>query len=80
METHMTKTVVATILLLGAGTMFAAAEERTVVEEHPGVVLPAPHDRSVTVEKSTERGGCESKTVHNEDVEGSKTVHKENCD
>jgi hypothetical protein len=76
----MMKSVAAGVLLL-AGTMFAAADEKTVIEEHssPGVVIE--HDRPAVVEKRVERhGDCDSKTVHKEGVEGSTTVHKERCD
>ena len=74
----MIKSVVAGVLLL-AGTMFAAADEKTVVEEHqtpvPGVTVE--HNR---VEKRVEHSDCDTKTVHKEGMEGSTTIHKERCD
>ena len=75
----MIKSIAAGVLLLAAGTMFAVADEKTVIEEHqspvPGVTVE--HNR---VEKKVERGNCDTKTVHKEGVEGSTTVHKERCD
>ncbi|MGB9297665.1 MAG: hypothetical protein WCB52_15825 [Pseudolabrys sp.] len=63
---------------------------------HPAVVIEHDRpDTSVTIEKrdgfpgtekktitkeTTGSGDCSSKTVHKEDVTGSTTVHKTNCD
>jgi hypothetical protein len=63
---------------------------------NPAVVIEHDKpDTSVTVEKrdgflgtekktikkeTTGSGDCSSKTVHKEDITGSKTVHKSNCD
>ncbi len=76
----MIRTLLATAALLAAGTIVAPAED-VIVKERPGVVVtpdrPAVEKRT-TVE--TDRANCDSKTVHKEGPEGSKTVHKERCD
>ena len=72
-----------------------AASAQTVIEEHvgpPAVVVEHP-DTSVTVHENhgllgskrttvetTGSGDCTTKTVHKEDITGSKTVRKSNCD
>jgi hypothetical protein len=72
------------------------ANAQTVIEERrdPAVVIEHDHPApSVTVEEhkplaekkvikkeTTGAGGCDSKTVHKEDIAGSKTVTKTNCD
>jgi hypothetical protein len=85
----MIKLVVASLALLPAVASLAWAQDRTIIKERPAVTVPAP---SVTIEKrkppvvekrsveTTGRGGCDSKTVHKEGPEGSKTVKKERCD
>ena len=73
-----------------------AANAQIVIEERrpPAVVIERDRpDASVTVEKhegllgskkttveTTGRGDCDSKTVHKEDMTGSSTVKKTNCD
>lgn len=73
-----------------------ANAQTTVIEERrdPAVVIEKDQpSTSVTVEKrgllgdkktitheTTGAGGCDSKTVHKEDITGSKTVKKTNCD
>jgi hypothetical protein len=73
-----------------------AANAQTVIEERrdPAVVIERDRpDTSVTVEKregllgnrkttveTNGRGDCDSKTVHKEDLSGSTTVKKTNCD
>jgi hypothetical protein len=71
------------------------ANAQTVIEERRDPAVVIEHDRpSVTIEKrdglvgekkmitkeTTGSGDCSSKTVHKEDITGSKTVHKTNCD
>ena len=74
----------------------AAQAQAVIVEERPAVVIERDRpDTSVTVEKrggflgtdkktitreTTGSGDCSSKTVHKEDLVGSKTVTKTNCD
>jgi hypothetical protein len=76
-----------------AGTFAASAQ--VVIEDHtapPPVVVEHP-DTSVTVHEdhgllgskrttveTTGSGDCTTKTVHKEDITGSKTVRKSNCD
>jgi hypothetical protein len=73
-----------------------AANAQTVIEERhddPAVVIEHDHpDASVTVKErgilgdkkvkkeTTGSGDCTSKTVHKEDITGSRTVQKTNCD
>jgi hypothetical protein len=73
-----------------------AANAQTVIEERrsPAVVIERDRpDTSVTVEKhegllgskkttveTNGSGDCSSKTVHKEDMSGSTTVKKTNCD
>lgn len=73
-----------------------ASAQTVIEERGPAVVIEHNQpDTSVTVEKrggilGTEKktitketsgsGDCTSKTVHKEDLTGSKTVHKTNCD
>jgi len=73
-----------------------AASAQTGIEERrdPAVVIERDRpDTSVTVEKregllgskkttveTSGRGDCDSKTVHKEDMTGSTTVKKTNCD
>jgi hypothetical protein len=77
---------------LAANAQTTVIEER----RDPAVVIEHDQpDTSVTVEKrgglfgtekktitkeTTGSGDCTSKTVHKEDLTGSKTVHKTNCD
>jgi hypothetical protein len=70
----MVKSLAASLLILAGGTMWAAADEVVIEHERPAVV-----EHHVTVEKSAP-GGCDTKTVHKEGVEGSTTVKKEHCD
>jgi hypothetical protein len=76
-----------------AGTF--AAKAQVVIEDHsapPPVVVEQP-DTSVTVKEhngllgskrttveTNGSGACATKTVHKEDITGSKTVRKSNCD
>ena len=76
----MMRTVLATLAILAAGTLTAAAED-VIVKDRPGVVVTPDRpavERSTTVE--SDRANCDSKTIHKEGPEGSKTVHKERCD
>jgi hypothetical protein len=85
----MIKSVVVSLALLPAATVFTWAQDRTIVKERPPVTVPGPR---VTIEKqkppvvekrsveTTGRGGCDSKTVRKEGPEGSTTVKKERCD
>jgi hypothetical protein len=72
------------------------ATAQTVIEERHDPAVVIDHDRpaaDVTVKEhgvvgekkvikkeTTGSGDCSSKTVHKEDITGSKTVHKTNCD
>jgi hypothetical protein len=88
----MKKSILAAIALVIAGSSFASAQERRVieerkVEERPGIVIPLPVP-SVEVEKRRietdgrggSRAGCDSKTVHKETPNGETTIKKERCD
>ena len=88
--------VLVLVLALAATALSGfAASAQVVIEERrdPAVVIekdrPAAsvtveHDRPVTekkvIKETTGTGGCDSKTVHKEGLEGSKTVTKTNCD
>jgi hypothetical protein len=88
---EMLKLAVSSIAFLAVGTLVASAQETTIIKERerPAVVVPLPgppviRERGPVVEKktieTTGRGGCDTKTVHKEGVEGSTTVKKERCD
>jgi len=78
------------------GGFSASAQTVIEERRDPAVVIEHDKpDTSVTVEKrdgflgtekktikkeTTGSGDCSSKTVHKEDITGSKTVHKTNCD
>ncbi|HEX5509627.1 MAG TPA: hypothetical protein VFX37_14085 [Pseudolabrys sp.] len=77
------------------GSLGANAQTVIEERRDPGVVIQHDHpDASVTVHEhggvvGTEKKtvthetnglGCSSKTVHKEDVTGSKTVNRKNCD
>jgi hypothetical protein len=47
------------------------------IEKRDGVV--GTEKKTITKE-TTGEGDCASKTVHKEDITGSKTIHKTNCD
>jgi hypothetical protein len=47
------------------------------VERRDGI--PGTEKKTITKE-TTGAGDCSSKTVHKEDITGSKTIHKTNCD
>ena len=79
------------VAFLAAGTLASAQDTTTIIKERdrPAAVVPVPgppvvRERGPVVEKktveTTGRAGCDSKTVHKEGVEGSKTVKKERCD
>jgi len=87
--------VLAFALAASAIGAFGANAQTTVIEERRDTPVVVEHDRpSVTIEKrdglvgekktitkeTTGLGDCSSKTVHKEDVTGSKTIHKTNCD
>jgi hypothetical protein len=87
--------VLALVLGATAFTALAANAQTVIEERHdPAVVIEHDHpDASVTVKErgilgdkkvikkeTTGSGDCTSKTVHKEDITGSKTVHKTNCD
>jgi hypothetical protein len=87
--------VLALVLGATAFAAFAANAQTVIEERHdPAVVIEHDHpDASVTVKErgilgdkktitkeTTGSGDCTSKTVHKEDITGSKTVHKTNCD
>ncbi len=85
----MIKSFTLSVALVTATLLSASAQDRKVIEERPVVTVPLPLP-GVEVEKrerierrdveTTGRGGCDSKTVHREGPEGSKTVTKERCD
>ena len=78
------------------GALSANAQTVIEERRDPAVVIEHDKpDSSVTVEKrdgflgtekktitkeTTGSGDCSSKTVHKEDITGSKTIHKSNCD
>jgi len=78
------------------GALSANAQTVIEERRDPAVVIERDKpDTSVTIEKrdgllgtekktikkeTTGSGDCSSKTVHKEDITGSKTVHKTNCD
>lgn len=78
------------------GAFGASAQTVIEERRDPAVVIEHDRpDSSVTIEKrdgvvgtekktitkeTTGTGDCSSKTVHKEDITGSKTVHKTNCD
>jgi hypothetical protein len=78
------------------GALSANAQTVIEERRDPAVVIEHDKpDTSVTVEKrdgflgtekktitkeTTGSGDCSSKTVHKEDITGSKTIHKSNCD
>jgi hypothetical protein len=77
----MMKSVVAGLAFLAAGTIVAAAEDRVIIHG-PGIAVEE-RDRPIVEKRTTiesERHGCDTKTVHKEGPEGSKTVTKERCD
>ena len=74
---------------------FGATAQTVIEERHdPAVVIekdrPAASvtvkehgmlgEKKVIKKETTGSGDCTSKTVHKEDITGSKTVHKTNCD
>jgi hypothetical protein len=88
--------VLALVLGATAFTAFAANAQTVIEERHDDPAVVIEHDRpdaSVTVKErgilgekkvikkeTTGSGDCTSKTVHKEDITGSKTVNKTNCD
>jgi hypothetical protein len=78
------------------GAFGAIAQTVIEERRDPAVVIEHDRpDTSVTIEKrdgllgtekktitkeTTGAGDCSSKTVHKEDITGSKTIHKTNCD
>jgi hypothetical protein len=78
------------------GAFGATAQTVIEERRDPAVVIEHDRpDTSVTIEKrdgllgtekktitkeTTGAGDCSSKTVHKEDITGSKTIHKTNCD
>ncbi len=69
----MIKSLAASLLLLAGGTLLASADDVVIEHDRPAVV-----EHRTTVEEHAH--GCETKTVHKESEEGSKTVKKERCD
>jgi hypothetical protein len=88
----MMKSVAVSFVLIAAGAGLVRAQDRPIVEERPAVtgpVLPGvaidQRDRLRAGENRTTvdpdgRGGCNAKTVHKDDLDGSITVKKERCD
>ncbi|MGA7004627.1 MAG: hypothetical protein WBZ28_22060 [Pseudolabrys sp.] len=88
--------VLAFALAASAIGVFGADAQTVIEERRdPAVVIEHDRpDTSVTIEKrdgllgekktitkeTTGAGDCSSKTVHKEDITGSKTIHKTNCD
>jgi hypothetical protein len=79
------------VAFLAAGTLVASAQDTTTIikeRDRPAVVVPpgppVVKERGPVVEKrkieTTGRGGCDTKTVRKEGVEGSTTVEKKRCD
>ena len=54
------------------------------IEKRDGVVgtekKTITNEKKTITKETTGTGDCSSKTVHKEDITGSKTVHKTNCD
>jgi hypothetical protein len=88
----MMKALLVSFAFLTAGTVLTSAQERRG-EERPAVVVPLPipevvapgeerRDRRIETEGrgSSERKGCDSKTVNRETPGQSTTVTKERCD
>ena len=88
--------VLALVLGATAFTAFAANAQTFIEERRDDPAVVIEHDRpvtSVTVKErgilgdkkvikkeTTGSGDCTSKTVHKEDITGSRTVQKTNCD
>ena len=85
--------VLGLVLTASAFTSLAANAQTTVIEHRDDPAVVVEHDKpSVTVkevvpstEKTTKKiettgDGCTTKTVRHEDVVGSKTVKKTDCD
>ena len=85
--------VLGLVLAASAFTSLAANAQTTVIEHRDDPAVVVAHDKpSVTVkevvpstEKTTKKiettgDGCTTKTVRHEDVVGSKTVKKTDCD
>lgn len=88
--------VLALALAASAISVFAANGQTVIEERRdPAVVIEHDRpDASVNIEKrdapivekktitkeTTGSGDCDSKTVHKEDITGSKTITKTNCD
>jgi len=85
--------VLGLVLAASAFTSLAANAQTTVIERRDDPAVVVEHDKpSVTVkevvpstEKTTKKiettgDGCTTKTVRHEDVVGSKTVKKTDCD
>ena len=52
------------------------ASSTTTVKEHDGLL----GEKKTITKETTGSGDCTSKTVHKEDITGSKTVNKTTCD
>jgi len=87
--------VLGLVLAASAFTSMAATAQTTVIEHRDDPAVVVEHDRpaaSVTVNEAvpdsakttkkieTTADGCSTKTVRHEDVAGSKTVRKSDCD
>ena len=78
------------VCALGANAQTVIEERRdpAVVIEHdrpnPSVTIEKRDgivgEKKTITKETTGSGDCSSKTVHKEDITGSKTVHKTNCD
>lgn len=78
------KMIVAAMALSLVGTLGALADEKVIIGA-PGVVVEHRSEPTVverrSVETTSSRSGCESKTVTKTNDDGdSKTVRKERCD
>lgn len=48
------------------------------IEKRDGLL--GENEKKTITKETTGAGDCSSKTVHKEDITGSKTIHKTNCD
>lgn len=90
----MMKTAALIFITITAGSTFARAQDRVIVEERLAVTIPLPipevterRERPVLEERRriesdgrAPRGGCESKSITRSEPGETKTVTKERCD
>jgi hypothetical protein len=84
--------VLGLVLAASAFTSLAASAQTTVIEHRDDPAVVVEHDKPAVIVKEhvpaakttkkieTNGDGCTTKTVRHEDVAGSKTVRKTDCD